>query len=296
MQSTTRNVLKGSLRCRPTRYGWIFIVVLLAMLAGSINYNNNLGFLFTFLLGSMAAVSLIHSYRNLAGVTVESTRTWPVFAQQPAVFHFYLQEGKRRHIALRFRLPGGEDAMVDLSPATKRRVALAIPSTRRGMINPERLSIETAYPFGLFRFRVAFTANMACLVYPKPIPVQHLTAQDLLRAHAAEGDAPESADDFKGLRSYQDGDPIQHIFWKAYSRGRGLMIKEFAGAEAPALFFSWDKIKAEDKEKKLSVLCAMILKAHGLKADYGLKLPGKTISPDRDEHHKNRCLRALALY
>lgn len=284
------------MRCRPTRYGWVFMMVLLAMLAGSINYNNNLGFLFTFLLGSMAAVSMVHGYRNLAGITVESVQTWPVFARQPAVFHCHIHEGMRRRIALRFRLPAGGDVRVDLAPTLKTRVAVSVATSQRGLLSSGDLSIETDYPFGLFRFRMGFSVNMDCWVYPKPLPIHQLTTQDLLRAHAAEGDAPSSADDFKGLRSYQNGDPIQHIFWKAYSKGQGLVVKEFGGAESPALFFSWDKVQAENVEKKLSMLCAMVLKAHGLKLAYGLKLPGKTIPPDRDEHHKNRCLRALALF
>jgi uncharacterized protein (DUF58 family) len=33
-----------------------------------------------------------------------------------------------------------------------------------------------------------------------------------------------------------------------------------------------------------------------LKLRYGLILPGKKIIPDRDEHHKHRCLQALALF
>ena len=42
------------LKIRPTRYGNVFILLLLGMFVGSINYNNNLGFLLTFLLASMA--------------------------------------------------------------------------------------------------------------------------------------------------------------------------------------------------------------------------------------------------
>ena len=37
----------------PTRYGILFAVMLFVMLLGSINYNNSLGFLLTFLLASM---------------------------------------------------------------------------------------------------------------------------------------------------------------------------------------------------------------------------------------------------
>ena len=47
---------RKKIRIRPTRNGLIFIALVLAMFLGSINYNNNLGFLLTFLLGSLAFV------------------------------------------------------------------------------------------------------------------------------------------------------------------------------------------------------------------------------------------------
>ena len=74
------------------------------------------------------------------------------------------------------------------------------------------------------------------------------------------------------------------------------MIKEFRGSETPSLFFSWNKLKEDTTEKKLSLLCAMILKAHGLNLKYGVRLPGKMIEAGLDERHKHTCLQALALF
>ncbi len=74
------------------------------------------------------------------------------------------------------------------------------------------------------------------------------------------------------------------------------MVKEFMGSASPSLCFSWEKIKKENLEKKLSMLCGMVLKAHGLKLKYGISLPGRQITPDKGEQHKHTCLRALALF
>ena len=73
---------RSSIKWFPTRYGWLFVVVLLGMLMGSINYNNNLGFIFTFLLGSMMLISLVHSYRNIQGIKLDDIQARPVFASQ----------------------------------------------------------------------------------------------------------------------------------------------------------------------------------------------------------------------
>lgn len=286
----------GKIHIRPTRYGWIFLVVVFSMLAGSINYNNNLGFLFTFLLASMGFVSLIHSFRNFSDLRIESVQTWPVFERQTAMFQIHLGKISASHIGIRFRLAGSETAEADLTPKGRNRRTLSIPAYKRGVIKPSILVVDSIYPFGIVRFSAEYDVGIVCFVYPKPVPVHQLTPQDLIQAHAKEEKLYAEPDDFKGLKSYQQGDPIQHIFWKAYSRGQGLMIKEFSASETPSLLFSWYKIKEDTTEKKLSLMCAMILKAHGLNLKYGLKLPGRIIEPGMDERHKHKCLEALALF
>lgn len=287
---------RSSIKWLPTRYGWLFVVVLLGMLMGSINYNNNLGFIFTFLLGSMMLISLVHSYRNIQGIRLDEIQARPVFASQEAIFEIKLCLSVRQRVALRFSLDGNQGDVVNIIPGTVGRVLVAVPTKKRGRLSPGELTIASEYPFGLFDFHTTCQINSDCLVYPKPVPVQKLSMQDLLQAHSSKGAALDNVEDFKGLRSFQNGDALQHIFWKAFSKGQGLMVKEFMGSASPSLCFSWKKIKNENLEKKLSVLCGMVLKAHGLKLKYGISLPGRQITPDRGEQHKHTCLRALALF
>ncbi len=286
----------GRIRWFPTRYGWLFVAALLGMLMGSINYNNNLGFLFTFLLGSILLVSLVHSYRNIRGIAVKEILALPVFEAQDAIFELKLRLLPKQRMALRFSLDDSQEVMVGTIQGSCARVSVALPARKRGRVSPRELTIVSEYPFGLFAFRTTCQVDGDCLVYPKPVPMQKLSMQDLFQAHSAEGVARESAEDFKGLRTFQNGDAIQHIFWKAFSKGQGLMVKEFMGSTSPCLCFSWDKIKPAHVEKKLSMLCGMVLKAHGMKLKYGIRLPGHLIAPDKGAHHKHACLRALALF
>ena len=287
---------RDRITCFPTRYGWLFVLVLLGMLMGSINYNNNLGFLFTFLLGSMLLVSLVHSFKNIRGIVVDEIQALPVFEGQDAIFESKLYVLPRQRMAVRFRLDGNQETLVDIAPGSCVRVAVVLPAGKRGCVSPRKLHMSSEYPFGLFCFHASSQLFTDCLVYPKPVPVQKLSMQDLLQAHSAEGVAQKSVEDFKGLRTFQHGDATQHIFWKAFSKGQGLMVKEFMGSASPSLCFSWDKIRFENVEKKLSVLCGMVLKAHGMKLDYGICLPGHLIAPGNGEQHKHACLRALALF
>ncbi len=286
----------GRIRWFPTRYGWLFLVVLLGMLMGSINYNNNLGFLFTFLLGSMLLVSLVHSYGNIRGIAVDEIQALPVYETQDAIFELKLRLLPRQRMAVRFSLDDSEETLVDTVPGSCVRVSVALPAGKRGRVSPHALHIISEYPFGLFCFHTSCQLFTDCLVYPKPVPVQRLSLQDLLQAHSAEGVAQESVEDFKGLRTFQNGDAIQHIFWKAFSKGQGLVVKEFMANASPCLCFSMEKIKLENVEKKLSMLCGMVLKAHGMKLEYGIRLPGHLIAPGKGEQHKHACLRALALF
>ncbi len=286
----------GRIRWFPTRYGWLFVLVLLGMLMGSINYNNNLGFLFTFLLGSMLLVSLVHSYKNIRGIVVDEIQALPVFEGQDAIFELKLHVLPRQRMAVRFRLDGSQETLVDTAPGSWVRVSVVLPARKRGRVSPRELHMTSEYPLGLFCFHACYQLFTDCLVYPKPVPLQKLFLQDLLQAHSAEGVAQESVEDFKGLRTFQNGDATQHIFWKAFSKGQGLMVKEFMGSGSPCLCFSWEKIKLENVEKKLSMLCGMVLKAHGMKLEYGIRLPGRLITPAKGEQHKHACLRGLALF
>jgi hypothetical protein len=70
----------------PSRYGIWFTSTLLVMLFGAINYNNSLGYLLTFLLASLGLVSILYTYRNLAGLTVEVGKAQAVFVGEMADF------------------------------------------------------------------------------------------------------------------------------------------------------------------------------------------------------------------
>ena len=56
----------------PTRFGILFSAVLLVMLLGALNYNNNPALLLTCLLGGVAINSMLGAFRNLDGLALRS--------------------------------------------------------------------------------------------------------------------------------------------------------------------------------------------------------------------------------
>ena len=297
-QSTRFPVIidRRKIRIRPTRNGLIFIVLVLAMFMGSLNYNNNLGFLLTFLLGSLAFVSVAHSYKNIAGIGIGSSFARPVFAGQQAVFEFVISGNTARGVGICFAFKDSRDAYYDITAHEDYPVQVLVRAPARGMLKPGPLLIHSDYPLGLFRVKTQVDLNLECIVYPAPLGGR---AKSLYSKSEDGDDAADNnpgSDDFSGLKTYTPGDPIQRVSWRASSRGQGLFTKDFTGRISSAVFLDWHSLGAADTEKKLSLLCRMILDADQKDLRYGLSLPGISITPDRGRGHRLRCLKALALF
>ena len=117
----------------PTRHGLMFAVVLLLMLIGSINYSLSLGFVLTFLLGGMALVSILHTYRNLAQLTVNAGKTMPVFAGQQASFTLCLTSSSTaERYAVGVMLEKQHPQFVDIPAGESVTTSLARHAQQRG--------------------------------------------------------------------------------------------------------------------------------------------------------------------
>src|SRR4030065_2044619 len=74
----------------PTRYGLLFALLLLIQLLAAINYGNGLAYALTFLLGSLAVVSMLYTHRNLFQLRISAGACAPVFAGETAVFRIHI--------------------------------------------------------------------------------------------------------------------------------------------------------------------------------------------------------------
>lgn len=279
----------------PTRQGFVFFALLLAILFGSLNHNNNLGFLLTFLLGGMAFVSIFHTYRNVSGLTLISAKVLPVFAEQMAHFEFNLKAPGHDQYGVSFYFADGERVTIDLVAGSRGVVTVPHKTDARGILAPSQLYVSTNYPLGLFRGWSVLFVDATCLVYPKPIPGPMVTDHGVTGEESEGETGGEGVDDFIGLAHYQPGDPLQRISWKSYSRGQGLHTKEFEGQLGKTVYFDPDVLGGKDLEFKLSRICHMILSAEAMRISYGLKLGNRIIEPGQGGSHKRKCLRALSM-
>lgn len=280
----------------PTRYGLLLILILAGMLLGSINHNNNLGFLLTFLLSGMIFISIMYTYRNLIGIEIVSATAEPVYAEDKAVLELILRAGNLYRPSVSIGLSDGENLWIDLDSNIDHRIKVMSPPARRGLFRPGPLLFSSQYPFALFYSWSKLYIDIECLVYPKPIPSIWSSVQNPETGGGKGNSSGSGVDDFLGLKPYQSGDSLQHVSWKAFSSGQGLFTKTFTGEAGLTTMINWFDVKETDRERRLSILCDQVLKAHRTNTAYGLSLPGKNIPPNRGEAHRRNCLKALALF
>jgi uncharacterized protein (DUF58 family) len=280
----------------PTRHGLIFLLVLVALALAAVNYSNALAYLLTFLLASMAVVSLLHTQRNLLKLHVSVAGGEPVFAGEPALFRICLRNDSGARYALRVESAHGVLPLFDIPARDTRCVTLSVPAVKRGWLAAPALTLATVYPLGITRaWSRRLTLPARCLVYPRP-------ADDAPWQTAAgtEGESRpgslQDGEDFTGLRAYQPGDALARISWKTLARGQGLHTKEFRAPLAESAWLDWDAFAPHSGETRLSLMCRAVLDAEDNGLAYGLRLPGVVLEPDSGAAHRHRCLAALALH
>jgi hypothetical protein len=98
-------VHKKQISIRPTRHGLLFLIILGAMMAGSVNYNNNAGFILVFLLGGMALISLFYSLEKPDRTDLSFVSAAPVFAGRTARFKIQVQSNGTERAGVTLALP-----------------------------------------------------------------------------------------------------------------------------------------------------------------------------------------------
>jgi uncharacterized protein (DUF58 family) len=295
----------------PTKNGLLFALILLIMLLGAMNYNNSMGYLLTFFLGSMAMVATLHTHRNLLGLRLQTGRVSPVFAGDAAQFTLWLDNRGHaaRHAITWQYIPQATDSkwlipntwkfeqVVDIPANQQVTLTVPVPTSRRGHLALEQLVVYTRFPLGLFHAWSYVHLDMATLVYPTPNGTSMMPNGQPTAGTMVGNPRDGGGEDFMGYRDYRPGDSPRHIDWKAVARGQDWLIKQFGGTSAMEMWFTWEDVKGFNHlEAALSQLCLWIVMADSQGMRYGLQLPECTVALGSGDLHRERCLRALALF
>ncbi len=280
----------------PTAVGLAFFVALLLMLLTAINYQNSLAYGLTFLLGSVYLVTILHTWRNLAGLVLQAGGASAAFVGEQARLRVRLESRGRAYQAVALGWPASGLRLLDVPPGGTVEIELSLPTQRRGWLRPGRVRVESRFPLGLLVAWSWIDLELAALVYPRPLAGER----------PQQGGAPDSeeegllaraggVDDYQGLESWQPGDSRRRLHWKAYSRGQGLLVKQFASLLGSDPVLDFDAVPG-DTEQRLSLLCHWVVQLSDRQQPFALRLPAATIGPDSGQAHLDACLRALALH
>lgn len=280
----------------PTRHGFYFVILILFMMLAGINYQNSLIFALAFLLVSLFMVSILHTFRNLSGLSLQGGHGTSVFAGEDAEFTVTLSRaGNRTFEALNVGWQADMMQGADLLETASLRVKIYVPTQQRGRFSPGRLLVQTYYPVGLFRAWSWVDLDLHTVTFPQPIFAGEIPSAS---SSTNEGEIQQrhGVDDFYGLRTYQHGDSIKQIAWKTYARTGDLHIKEFAAHVDRRIWLEWDSLPGLDREARLSRLTWWVIQVSKSTDDYGLRLPDIEIEPARGPEHRSRMLNTLAMF
>ncbi len=299
--SDTLTLTQRNVYILPTRAGFMLATTLLVLLIASINYQLNLGYLLTFLLGGSAIVSTYISHGTLRGLTFVLHPVDAHHADAPSKLRITLhneRKAPRYGIGLQvYQLPGGAHwVWCDVPGQGSTDVELVLPLLPRGRHPVPVLTAETRFPLGIFRVWTIWRPAAAVLVYPQaeaappPLPAG--------QPHSGGGSAARhvASSEFDGVRPYRRGDPLKSVVWKKAAKTDELVSRDSLQAQHFQLWLDLQETYAATLEQRLSRLCAWVLLAEAQELDYGLRLPGMELAPSQGEMHKRQCLQALALY
>jgi len=121
-------------------------------------------------------------------------------------------------------------------------------SRPRGRYRFGPVTVYLRDPFGLFTAARRLEVFTPLLVYPTPRPLDAVPPfmQRGLWRHIGEDvlPVPGAAGDFRGPRTYRQGDLLSAIHWKASARHNMLMVKDFDGNAATLVAFFADLRRA----------------------------------------------------
>ena len=280
----------------PTPRGIAFIAMLATMLVLSLNYALSLGFVITFLLSGLTGAALLHTFRNLAGLSLRPLAAGETFAGNPLPFTLAIGAGSTARGDIVIRAGDSEPVSVDIAAGETRPVSLSRNAERRGRLGLGRVTLATTYPLGLWRGWAYVHFPLEGVVYPAP----EINAPALppgMTGHDVTLGARASDTDLAGLRDYQAGDPMPRIAWKAVARGAGWYTKQFegSGGGGPVELAYHALPPSLDAEARLARLTAWVLVAERAARPFAITLPDTALPAGQGRDHRRAALTALAV-
>lgn len=127
-------------------------------------------------------------------------------------------------------LTGAGMRLAPMSRQTSARASYWLPTTRRGLVQVGPMSAEASDPFGLASRRRWIAPAEDVLVRPRMVPLVLPALGNaggpLARRLAERALGSTTADEFRSLRTYVEGDDLRRVHWAATARRGELLVRE----------------------------------------------------------------------
>jgi hypothetical protein len=312
----------------PAKFGLLFLSLCVLLFLLGTNYQNNLMLLLCYFLLATFLVNLLASYINFARIDLQIGKCPEVFVDDNihiplwlnanndgtspvnGLLHFKFQTIKHKSsnkIKTQHLQPS---TLVD-ADAFSNPINLSQRCQQRGKLTLSRVTVESFYPLGLYRCWTHLPFTHQITVFPKPLPCEiqlHVSEHHSANKSGEIANEQSGHDDFSHLKTYQIGEPLNHVAWKQLAKGRGMVSKQFSSIgnqigwlKLPTEFknetlFQLSKASATALEKELGELCYQVIELSRTQRTFGLDLGMQCIAPNSGAGHRLMCLEALAYF
>lgn len=259
------------------KQGFLYLVLILITFIAGINYANNLILGFCFLLSAILLVSFYFGFAQLYQLQIEVILPEVGQVGRNCVLTLNLQQLQRR--ARYFYICYQDQHQTVYMDQDQQRIDLNFHPEQRGVFEFPQIKIYSTYPFGLVRAWTYLVIQPSIWIAPKSVDWLSESKQSKTLEQG-------QFDEFKELKTYQQGDSLQSIAWKQVARGQGLYVKIFeAHADQQHIEIDYARIPAQSHEHKLSLMMGWIEQCEIQGHPYRLVLPKHQLAQAYTEQH-----------
>jgi len=283
----------------PTRIGWYYLLVLIALFAIAIKFDSQPAFMMLFILVAVGQVTMVYTHNNVIGLGLKSHPSQTVFAGEPAIFPLTVKNStaKPRHAV--WLICGGFQQLLNLTENESKTFELKLPSVQRGYLNCDDVTLCSQFPIGVFFcWSKRYNSEQRCLIYPQPINLVPFPDDGSYAGRQqATANVRLGAEDYSGMKNYQAGDRMRDIHWPSLAKSNKLISIQYENQNSSSVNLSWFSLPENlTIEDRLSQLCFWVIDAEQQGQRYQLEMPNHTIEFNNGLTHYHECLRVLALW
>ena len=293
------SISRRELYILPTRMGWYFGLIIVALFGIAVKFDNQAAFMMLFVLIAISLIAMIYTHNNVIGLKINGQSSNPVFLGEQALFPLVVSNPSTKPRQAVWVTSGGFQKVMKLLANSDEVVEITLPTVQRGYLNCAPISLTSMFPIGVFFcWTKRYTPDQRSLVYPQPLNLMALPSDSSQAGKNESNNATKQGnEDFSGMKQYQEGDRIRDIHWPSVAKTNKLVTIEYETLSPNSVNLSWQNLpNTMSVEDKLSQLCFWVIEAEKSSSRYQLEMPSQTIAYDKGTNHYHACLRTLALW